>query len=148
MAALFKRLSLSSPRVNVVRAFEDGDYVFAHTEYDFSRSNIGFEVFRFDGEEVVEHWDNIQARKGPNAQDHTMVDGTVEVRDAALTETNRTIAASFVSEFLAGRQNESFRLYVERAAYVEHNPEIDIADKAISMKYERIHRVLAEGNSY
>ena len=42
LAALFKRLSLTSPRVNIVRIFEDGDYIFAHTEYDFSQSNIGF----------------------------------------------------------------------------------------------------------
>ena len=27
MAALFKRLSDTSPRVNIVRAFEDGDFV-------------------------------------------------------------------------------------------------------------------------
>ena len=36
LAALFKRISQSSPRVNIVRVFEDGDYVFAHTEYDFA----------------------------------------------------------------------------------------------------------------
>ena len=32
LAALFKRLSKTSPRVNLVRVFEDGDYIFAHTE--------------------------------------------------------------------------------------------------------------------
>ena len=52
---MFKRLSQTSPWVNIVRAFEDGDYVFAHTEYDFARSNIGFEVFRFENDHVVEH---------------------------------------------------------------------------------------------
>ena len=36
LAALFKRLSKTNPRVNIVRAFADGDYVFAHTEYDFA----------------------------------------------------------------------------------------------------------------
>ena len=60
LAALFKRLSRSSPRVNIVRIFSDGDYVFGHTEYDFSSSRIGFEVFRFEGDLAVEHWDNIQ----------------------------------------------------------------------------------------
>ena len=38
LATLFARLSKTSPRVNIVRAFEDGDFVFAHTEYDFSNS--------------------------------------------------------------------------------------------------------------
>ncbi len=32
LADLFKRLSKTSPRVNIVRVFEDGDFVFAHTE--------------------------------------------------------------------------------------------------------------------
>lgn len=61
LEALFKRLSKTSPRVNIVRAFEDGDYVFAHTEYDFANSNTGFEVFRFEGDRVVEHWNTIEA---------------------------------------------------------------------------------------
>ena len=81
LAALFQRLSKSSPRVNIVRAFEDGDFVFAHTEYDFSRRNIGFEVFRFEDGQAVEHWDNIQARMGPNHSDRTMVDGPTEAID-------------------------------------------------------------------
>jgi predicted SnoaL-like aldol condensation-catalyzing enzyme len=75
LAALFKRLSRTSPRVNIVRIFSDGDFVFGHTEYDFSTSRIGFEVFRFEGEQTVEHWDNIQSRKGPNPSGHSMVDG-------------------------------------------------------------------------
>lgn len=60
LAALFKQLSKTSPRVNIVRAFEDGDYVFAHTEYDFASSKIGFEVFRFEGNLVVENWDTTE----------------------------------------------------------------------------------------
>ena len=39
LAALFKRLSETSPRVYIVRVFEDGDYVFAHTEYDSHAAN-------------------------------------------------------------------------------------------------------------
>ena len=66
---LFKRLSKSSPRVNIVRIFSDGDFVFGHTEYDFSTSRIGFEVFRFAGDQAVEHWDNIQLRKDPILMD-------------------------------------------------------------------------------
>jgi len=60
LAALFKRLSKTSPRVNIVRAFEDGDFVFAHTEYDFASRKIGFEVFRFVGGRAVEHWDTTE----------------------------------------------------------------------------------------
>ena len=68
LAKLFKRLSKTSPRVNIVRVFEDGDFVFAHTEYDFSTHNIGFEIFRFENGQAVEHWDNIQKRQSLTAQ--------------------------------------------------------------------------------
>ena len=75
LTALFARLSKTNPRVNIVRAFADGDFVFALTEYDFASRRIGFEVFRFDGDLAVEHWDNIQPRRGPNPSGRTMVDG-------------------------------------------------------------------------
>ena len=104
LAELFSQLSKSSPRVNIVRVFSDGDYVFAHTEYDFSNSNIGFEVFRFEGEHTVEHWDNIQLRKGPNSSGHTMVDGQTEVTDLEMTEHNRKIIRAFVDEVLINDQ--------------------------------------------
>ena len=82
-AQLFARLSKTNPKVEIVRLFEDGDYVFGHTIYDFSSVRIGFEVFRYEGDQVVEHWDNIQPRVG------TMVDGSTEVSDIELTENNR-----------------------------------------------------------
>lgn len=52
----------------MVRGFEDGDYVFAQMEYDFSSPKICFEVFRFENGQAVEHWDNIQPRPAPTPQ--------------------------------------------------------------------------------
>ena len=104
LAALFKRLSRTSPRVNVARVFEDGDFVFAHTEYDFARRNIGFEIFRFESHRAVEHWDNIQKRLGPNSSGHTMVDGPTEVSDFENTESNRSVIRSFVEAVLINGQ--------------------------------------------
>ena len=104
LAALFKRLSKTSPRVNIVRAFEDGDFVFAHTEYDFASRKIGFEVFRFEDGRAVEHWDNIQARQGPSQSGRSMVDGpTAERSDLDQTETNRAVVRSFVETVLIAR---------------------------------------------
>ena len=94
LAALFKRLSRTSPRVNIARIFEDGEYVFAHTEYDFASSKIGFEVFRFEDDRVVEHWDNIQERQGPSPSGRSMVDGPTEATDLTMTEANRVVFAS------------------------------------------------------
>ena len=158
LAALFKRLSKTSPRVNIVRVFEDGDYVFAHTEYDFANSNIGFEIFRFEGDQAVEHWDNIQRRQGPNASDHSMVDGPTDITDINLTEVNRELVRSFVSNVLVNRQLEKLEDYISNEHFTQHNPLIAdgllalrkaleaTTEKGHLIKYKRNHRILAEGD--
>ncbi len=159
LAALFKRLSKSSPHVNIVRVFEDGDYVFAHTEYDFASSNIGFEVFRFEDDLAVEHWDNIQNRQGPNPSGHTMVDGPTEATDLDRTEVNREIVRSFIIEVLINGQLDKLEHYIDNECYTEHNPRIADglsalrsaliafeSNNGIATEYDRIHRLLAEGS--
>ena len=158
LASLFKRLSQTSPRVNIVRAFEDGEFVFAHTEYDFASRKIGFEVFRFEGGRAVEHWDNIQERRGPNQSDRTMVDGPTEATDLEHTESNRALVQSFVDVVLVGGCLERLTDFVEQDSYAEHNPQlgdgVSVLRRALAVKhksrrhidYHRVHRVLAEGN--
>ena len=124
LAALFQRLSKTSPRVNIVRSFEDGDFVFAHTEYDFASRKIGFEVFRFDGSRAVEHWDNIQERQGPNQSGRTMVDGPTEAVDLELTEGNRAFVRSLVESVLVAGQPDRITDYVDQHSYAEHNPRL------------------------
>ena len=157
LAGLFKRLSKSSPRVNIVRVFEDGDFVFAHTEYDFAARNIGFEIFRFENDQAVEHWDNIQKRKGPNNSGHSMVDGETKVSGHEMTEGNRNVIEAFVEDRLIQGCLEKLGEYINQENYTEHNPCLgDNLDELISalsssqiddsIEYKKCYRVLAEGN--
>lgn len=153
LAVLFKRLSLTSPHVNIVRAFEDGDFVFAHTEYDFSRRNIGFEVFRFEDGRAVEHWDNIQPRLGPNASGHSMVDGPTEVTEPASTETNRVLVQQFVEIVLIGGGFGQLEEFVSLDGFTDHNPHTTDGLLALHARlegkdidYAKSHRILAEGD--
>jgi predicted SnoaL-like aldol condensation-catalyzing enzyme len=159
LAALFKRLSKSSPSVNIVRIFSDGDYVFAHTEYDFDTSRIGFEIFRFEDDLTVEHWDNIQPREGPNPSGHSMVDGPTEATGLDRTKFNREIVRSFVDDVLINGQLDKLEHYIDDECYTEHNPRIGdglstlrsaLSDTAsyegIAIEYDRMHRILAEGD--
>lgn len=153
LAELFKQLAKTSPRVNIVRIFSDGDYVFAHTEYDFSKSNIGFEIFRFEGNQTVEHWDNIQLRKGPNSSGNTMVDGSIETTDYDKTEYNREIIKSFVTNILIEQKFSHLTNYINDN-YIEHNSQIGNGISALHsalslpdfIQYKKNHRILAEGN--
>jgi len=158
LAALFARLSKTSPRVNVVRAYADGDYVFGHTEYDFSSRRIGFEVFRFEGDLAVEHWDNIQPRQGPNPSGHSMVDGPTEATDLEHTEANRALVRAFVETVLIAAEYGELDAFVCGSHYAEHHPtgtdgvEVlrsrleNIAVDPHSVEYRRLHRVLAQGD--
>lgn len=158
LAALFQRLSQTAPRVEIVRLFEDGDFVFAHTRYDFAHSNIGFEVFRFEDDFAVEHWDNIQRRQRPNLSGHTMIDGPTEINDLEKTESNREIVRTFVETILVNREIGRLDDYIDDKHFVEHNPGLGdglsslrsmfsgaSADGA-TVRYDKAHRFLAEGN--
>jgi len=159
LAALFKRLSKTNPRVNLVRVFEDGDDVFGHTEYDFASTKIGFEVFRFEDGLVVEHWDNLQPKPAePNPSGHTMTDGPTEPTDLAKTRENKDLVRSFVDEILVNGRMEKLAGYFDGDTYTQHNPLIgdglsgfgaaleEWAKQGIVMKYDHNHRVLGEGN--
>ena len=158
LAALFKRLSKTSPRVNIVRVFADGDYVFAHTEYDFSTRRIGFEVFRFEEDRAVEHWDNIQPRRGPNPSGHSMVDGPTEAAELGRTEANRSRVREFIERVLIDRRIDRLDHFIDRQRFTQHNPEFEDGIGALKaeleavtgdrpvVEYERLHRVLAEGS--
>mmetsp|Transcript_15490 Transcript_15490/g.36991 ORF Transcript_15490/g.36991 Transcript_15490/m.36991 type:complete len:265 (+) Transcript_15490:1-795(+) len=163
LKALFAKISKTNPRVNIVRAFEDGDYVFGHTEYDFSTRRIGFEVFRFEGEFTVEHWDNIQPRQGPNAAGHSMVDGPTEAGDPGLTEGSRALAREFIESVRIGGNTQRLDEFVSADAYTEHHPHATadgigalrdsiegaaagtIDPESGPVIYEKVHRVLACG---
>ncbi len=159
LAALFARLAKTQPRVNMVRGFEDGAFVFAHMEYDFASRKIGFEMFRFEEGQAVEHWDNIQERQGPNPAGHSMVDGPTEAEDLDQTEANRARVRSFVEAVLIAGELDRLGEFIDESRYTEHNPRLDdnleTLQAALSerdgrgvraIRYERLHRVLAEGS--
>ena len=75
-------LPKGSAKVDVIRAFEDGDYVFTHTDYNFFGPKIGFDVLRFEDGLIVEHWDNLDVTATkPNPSGRTQIDGPTQAQD-------------------------------------------------------------------
>lgn len=67
----------NTAKVNTARIFQDGDYVIAHTDYNFFGPKVGFDIFRFENGLIVEHWDNLQEKPvAPNPSGNTMLDGS------------------------------------------------------------------------
>lgn len=157
--ALMAQLPKGSAKVNTARVFQDGDFVFAHTDYNFFGPKIGFDIFRFDNGKIVEHWDNLQGKPpAPNPSGHTMIDGPVESRDQDKTEANKKLVAGFVDDILVHGRTEKLAGYFDGDRYTQHNPQIAdglsglgkaleaMAKQGVSMKYDRVHKVLGEGN--
>src|SRR5580658_2724039 len=48
VTALLASLPKGTTKVNTVRVFQDGDFVFMHTDYDFFGPKVGFDIFRFE----------------------------------------------------------------------------------------------------
>src|SRR5258705_1568068 len=86
VAALIKNMPPDAS-VNTIRVFEDGDYVFAHTQYNFFGPRIGFDIFRYEESLIVEHWDNLQeTATEPSPSGHTMIDGPTIASDLDKTD--------------------------------------------------------------
>lgn len=157
--AVLAQLPKGSARVRTVRVFQDGDHVVAHTEYDFFGPKIGFDVFRFEQGRIVEHWDNLQETPAaPNPAGHTMIDGPAVVTDLHRTVANKALVRAFVDDILVHGRMEKLAGYFDGDRYVQHNPQIGdglsglgaaleaLAKAGITMRYERVHKVLGQGN--
>lgn len=146
-------------KVNTVRAFSDGDFVVAHTDYNFFGPKIGFDIFRFENGLIVEHWDNLMitpTEKNPSGR--TPIDGETEIKDREKTEANKAVAESFVKDVLMGENPNKLTSYFNGNTYLQHNPSIadgldglnaaleNMASNGIIMRYDKIHKVLGEGN--
>jgi len=157
--AVLAQLPKGSARVNTVRAFQDGDHVFTHTDYNFFGPKIGFDVFRFENGRIVEHWDNLQDKPDqPNPSGRSMIDGPTEVTDLQHTQANKAVVRAFLDDILVGGQMDRLPRYIDGERYHQHNPGIGdglsglgaalqaMAKAGVVMRYDRVHKVLGEGN--
>ncbi len=156
--AALQALPEGSAKVNIVRVFEDGNFVVAHTDYNFFGPKAGFDVFQFEDGQIVEHWDNLIEKAPPNPSGHTQFDGPTEIEDLELTNSNKALVQSFVQSILANGEMDKIGDFIEGDNYIQHNPGISdgltglgqaleaMAKQGISMVYTNIHKVLGEGN--
>ncbi len=145
-------------KAKVVRAFQDGDYVFTHTEYDFFGPKAGFDVFRFEDGLIVEHWDNLIEVQESNPSGHTQFDGATDITDKEKTAANKQIVKDLLEKVFMNGEMDKIATYINPTKYIQHNPNVPdgldglgkamkmMAKQGMSMEYEKIHKVLGEGN--
>ncbi len=154
-----QQLPKGSAKVNTVRVFQEGDYVFAHTDYNFFGPKIGFDIFRFENGKIIEHWDNLQQTpNAPNQSMRTMIDGPTTAQDLDKTQANKELVRKFVDDILVNGRMDKLAGYFDGDKYIQHNPQIGdglsglstamqaMAKQGVTMKYDRTHQLLGEGN--
>ncbi len=156
--ALMAMLPKGSAKAKTARAFEDGEFTFTHTEYDFFGPKIGFDIFRWENGQIVEHWDNLQETVTKTPSGHTMIDGPTGITDKDKTAANKKLVANMVTDILMHGKVEMLKVYIDEKHYTQHNPHIAdglsglgsalqaMAKQGITMKYDAVNKVLGEGN--
>lgn len=156
---LMSHIPKGSVKVNVVRAFSDGDYVFTHTDYNFFGPKAGFDIFRFENGKIVEHWDNLSKKaEQPNPSGHSQFDGPTQITDLDKTKANKALVKEFVDTILIKGEYDKLGQYFAGDTYTQHNTAIgdgvsglgkaihDMAEHGIKMVFTKNHIILGQGN--
>ena len=155
---VLKKLPKDSAKVNVIRAFSDGDYVFTHTKYNFFGPKIGFDIFKFENGLIVEHWDNLQEITSSSASGRTQIDGKSTVSDLDKTNENKALVNHFVVDVLMGSNPHKITEYISTEEYLQHNPAVadgldslgkalqEMAKAGTPMTYKENHFILGQGD--
>ena len=156
--ALLQQLPEGSAKVNTVRVFGDGDYVIAHTDYNFFGPKTGIDIFRFEDGLIVEHWDNLQEKVIETASGRSQIDGPAEVTDLDKTEVNKTLVKNMINDIFLSAHPDRITDYISTEQYDQHNPGVKdglaglgealtaLAEAGMPMVYEKNHIILGEGN--
>ncbi|OWA49836.1 hypothetical protein BV898_14374 [Hypsibius exemplaris] len=147
-------------KVNTVRVFQDQDLVFTHSYYldgPSGKETAGFDIFRFEKGQIVEHWDNRQDLAEKNPSGRTMLDGPTAVADLTLTKANKDLVRGMMQNILVDGALDNIGVYFNCLNYLQHDPALgdgllpfyrQMALAAVdgSMKYTKISRIMGEGN--
>ncbi len=148
--------------IRIVRAFEDGQYVFVQAYQDINNGQakwITTDLFDTDeNDKIIEHWDVIAAVSETSVSGHTQIDGPTEITDLAATQSNKAIVTEFLTAVLVNGDFERAPEFISTKTYIQHNPLVadglggfaayaaDLAKQGLSMQYQDVFMVIGQGN--
>ena len=151
---------MSTKAVSTRRVLTDGEFVVNHSlvTEDGEPVAVRFDLFRTDGADVVEHWFNEEPWQAETANGHNQIDGTVSIDGAADTDDSRRVATAAIQTILVNGDASHLEAHLAGEDYVQHNPRFAdgisglvaaltaLAEQGITMSYDGIHQVVAEGD--
>ena len=148
--------------IQIVRAIEDGQYVFLHVYQDINNGEakwITTDLFDTDSDgKIIEHWDVIAPFSEASLSGHTQIDGPNEISDTHITEENKAIVRGYITDVLQRGQVDKITEFVSSESFVQHDPEVadgidgltahigELAAKGLAMKYDEIFKIIGQGN--
>ena len=142
--------------IEIVRAFEDGQYVFLHVLQTLNNGEFQYvtaDIFDTDDDaKLIEHWDIITEMRGTTVGGRTQLDGPTESSDLHETATNKELVASFVTDVLIAGEFDRAGDFMT-ADFAQHNPDLNDGIAALqafatqsSLRYIQLHRLIGSGN--
>ncbi|MBN0047151.1 nuclear transport factor 2 family protein [Streptomyces actuosus] len=161
--AFFEPFLARNPRrdIEVVRAIEDGQYVFLHVAQTLGGVTHWVTADLFDTDDnarIVEHWDTIAPGGLISPSGHTQTDGATEVADLDRTEENKQKVSRFIATVLQDGQFERAAEFISQESYVQHSPEVadgidgftafvaELTAEGKRLTYTKVHRLIGQGN--
>ena len=146
--------------IQVVRAIEDGQYVFVHVYQSLNNGEakwVTADLFDTDEQDrMIEHWDVIAPFEEQTLSGRTMVDGPTEVEDLDKTDENKSIVQTFFDDVLLGGQFDKVTNYISSEQYDQHNPKVGDGLEGITKhmqtagerksRYLKLHHLIGQGN--
>ncbi|NEB04144.1 SnoaL-like polyketide cyclase [Streptomyces sp. SID13726] len=118
-------------RFDIRRVISEGDLVLVHSHVVLTPGTRGiavFDIFRFRGGRIAEHWDVVQDVPATTANGNDMFSTISRPRTGApgparLTEYNKKLVTAFVEQYLVKKDLSAIDTYVG-PEYHQHNPYI------------------------
>jgi len=144
----------------VQRVLSDGEYVVNHSLItgQGGPTAVRFDLWRVANGAVAGHWADQEQWAPETANGHTQIDGEQGIDHGQDTEATRSIATSAVQTILVEGDTSGLGEHLAGEAYIQHNPRFAdgvsglvaaltaLAGQGITMKYDGIRQVVADGN--
>jgi predicted SnoaL-like aldol condensation-catalyzing enzyme len=139
----------------MVRAFQDGSYVFTQEEGLIFGQGVFFDIFRFEGGLIVELW-VFSAKAAPASESgHTQTDGPTEAKLLEDTEKNKSIVRDYYQTVHVSGDHSKIANYFSGDHCIRHEPGVrdgvpafkrDLAELVKHRSIDEIKFVLGQGD--
>lgn len=125
LKAYVENLPPENHHLTVLRTFQDGHYVFTQEEGSILGQNIFFDVFRFEEDQIVEHWVFSAKAAPPNKSGHTQSDGPTQVNASENTQKNKARLLEYYETVHIKGDHSKIPEYVSGDYCIRHEPDVE-----------------------